>query len=78
MTLNDDQIQPRDADSVDRAQVQAVVMFSPDGDAAAFARTVGDLMLDTDRRRSMGAEARQNAERYAPDVVRAQWLNLLA
>ena len=50
----------------------------PDGDAAAFARTVGDLMLDTDRRRSMGAEARRNAQRYAPDAIRAQWLNLLA
>lgn len=50
----------------------------PDGDGAAFAQAVRDLMLDAERRRVLGAEARRNAERYAPDAIRAQWLNLLA
>ncbi|WP_104992109.1 glycosyltransferase family 4 protein [Deinococcus sp. NW-56] len=49
----------------------------PDGDGAAFAEAVRSLIVNQERRRELGAQARQNAMRYAPEPVRQQWLDLL-
>ncbi|WP_189007161.1 glycosyltransferase family 4 protein [Deinococcus malanensis] len=49
----------------------------PDGDAHRFAQAVRTLMLDRELRERMGTEARQNALRFDPAVIRQQWLDLL-
>ncbi len=48
------------------------------GDSAAVARGLIRLIEDTDLRRSMGAAARRNAERYAPEHIARRYEELIA
>lgn len=53
-------------------------LLVPAADVPALATAVADLIKDPDRRRAMGAAAREDARRYSVPAVRRQWEDLFA
>jgi glycosyltransferase involved in cell wall biosynthesis len=53
-------------------------ILAPDGDAAALARSLSEIMGDNDLRKRLGANAAGAALRFAPEQIGEQWENLIA
>ena len=53
-------------------------MLVPAEDVAAFADALDALIGDPERRRALGAAARETARAYEPPAIAARWEELLA
>lgn len=51
-------------------------LIVPEGDVAALAEGMLQLISNTEKRQRMGAEARKVTERYSEEAVMAQWMHL--
>lgn len=50
----------------------------PLGDVQILAEALEELMIDSDKRQAMGHAARESAQRFAPDIIQSQWINLFS
>ncbi|HDP23893.1 MAG TPA: glycosyltransferase family 4 protein [Deltaproteobacteria bacterium] len=53
-------------------------LLVPNEDIDSLSRSMHLLMEDREKRESLGARARKNVKRYSPDIVMAQWEELIS